>query len=648
MDININVDTYNSSLCGKSYLRNEDFISHMTMHTSGNSPTNNGQTGEMPYLCHLCEKPILTMSEMNIHMMNHTGEEPYKCSQSEDSFSKYCDLQKHNDIHLKINSFKCNQSNESLLTESNMSINMSKHTGNMLYPCIKCEKSYSRHSDLKKHMKTHIGEKPYQCNHCDKSFLAEATFFSNQETVHGYSTHKCKQCEKTLVQMSLCNCADKPHKCRKCERNFSQINLCHNSENKPKSDITGLNDSFKGLRFINPQGHNLCYVNATVNSLLNCRNALNVVKSDLECVVIKKIKFWVNSSDATCSTRSLRDLLIGNNFKQFLNYAQSDPDDFIRCLFEISEPLKNLFKFEMLTSYECQKCFDKSYNNVEHFFGLNEAIKGTSIVDIIRNNRETSVESFCNICNTNVTKTKKESFTSSPEILMIQLQRFVSHNADGTAHYDKDDAYIDHQKDITVNNVKYSLRSIIGHYGQTPYQGHYTVSLLDNHGTWIECNDTEINKIDTPKEGYIYLYEKSTENLSLKKAYQCIPCDQPFSKSIDHINHVNAHTGRAYQCSICDQAFSSNFNLIRHIATHSAHKQIKCNQCNKMFLTESEKISHTKTHDDKGTFECRPCVMNFSSNVSKVSHMKKHIRKKNSNAFIVIRHSYQMGVLCTI
>ena len=72
----------------------------MTMHTRENSPINNGQTCEMPYLCHLCEKPILTMSELNIHIMTHTGEEPYKCSQSEDSSSKYCDLQKYNDIHL--------------------------------------------------------------------------------------------------------------------------------------------------------------------------------------------------------------------------------------------------------------------------------------------------------------------------------------------------------------------------------------------------------------------------------------------------------------------------------------------------------------------------------------------------------------------
>ena len=70
--------------------------------------------------------------------------------------------------------------------------------------------------------------------------------------------------------------------------------------------------------------------------------------------------------------------------------------------------------------------------------------------------------------------------------------------------------YIEHPQLITVNNISYSLKSIIERYGETPFVGHYTVSIIDEQGAWVKCNDSEIlYNTESPKNGYMYLYEKS-------------------------------------------------------------------------------------------------------------------------------------------
>ena len=230
------------------------------------------------------------------------------------------DLVRHMDMHNSMETYKCDVCDKAFSMHSDLETHMIEHTGEKLHQCNQCGKAFSMHSDMIKHMYEHTGEKPYQCNHCEKSFILESVLLAHLVTSYSYDPHKCRQCENAFVNMSRCNC--KPHHCRKCEKNFAQINECHKTEINLTPNNNVLNNTFKGIRFINPKDHNLCYLNSTINSFLNCQNVLNLVNSDLDCKLIKMIKPLLNKSNVICTTGSLCDFLISNNYIQFSDNSQ--------------------------------------------------------------------------------------------------------------------------------------------------------------------------------------------------------------------------------------------------------------------------------------------------------------------------------------
>ena len=89
----------------------------------------------------------------------------------------------------------------------------------------------------------------------------------------------------------MCNCSDQSLQCRKCEKIFAQINLCLDKGKELTPDINIFNDdSFKGIRFTNHPGQNLCYLNAAINALINCKSVRILVNSDLQCEIINTFK----------------------------------------------------------------------------------------------------------------------------------------------------------------------------------------------------------------------------------------------------------------------------------------------------------------------------------------------------------------------
>ena len=69
---------------------------------------------------------------------------------------------------------------------------------------------------------------------------------------------------------------------------------------------------------------------------------------------------------------------------------------------------------------------------------------------------------------------------------------------------------------INFHGSTYKLKSIVQHDGPTQWGGHYTTMLyLDNK--WVECNDTQINLNKNPnaEQGYIYVYELTTDSTSM-------------------------------------------------------------------------------------------------------------------------------------
>ena len=127
---------------------------------------------------------------------------------------------------------------------------------------------------------------------------------------------------------------------------------------------------FKGIRFVNPLGENLCYINAGINAFLCCANVMSLVQSAIKCEVITRLRYLINGNEFFKSAEAFRELMISKNLFQFGNNTQMDVDEFIRCFLNISEPLSNLFKINMLLTFTCQECFELTYSEAVHI-GLN-------------------------------------------------------------------------------------------------------------------------------------------------------------------------------------------------------------------------------------------------------------------------------------
>ena len=65
----------------------------------------------------------------------------------------------------------------------------------------------------------------------------------------------------------------------------------------PLSNVSA-NDvnKFKGIKFKNYEQNNLCYINATINGLLNCESFKHLLNSNVNCDILKKIRSFYRNS----------------------------------------------------------------------------------------------------------------------------------------------------------------------------------------------------------------------------------------------------------------------------------------------------------------------------------------------------------------
>ena len=134
------------------------------------------------------------------------------------------------------------------------------HTVSKRFQCKHCHKSFSRSTDCHTHMMKHAGEKLHlQCRQCDKTFSQDSEFQFHMNTHITPNSDQCCKCGKSSslvydITYLRSHTAEKPYMCRKCENDFSVSQpILHNQTYQE-------NLTFKGLKFENTDGDNLCYI----------------------------------------------------------------------------------------------------------------------------------------------------------------------------------------------------------------------------------------------------------------------------------------------------------------------------------------------------------------------------------------------------
>jgi hypothetical protein len=114
------------------------------------------------------------------------------------------------------------------------------------------------------------------------------------------------------------------------------------------------NSSKVGILFENPKGNNLCYVNSCINALLFSETVLNQLKNGSNSLIVKsliRLAEGNGTQNAGCFRKSVAEF-----FPDFNNNNQQDPMEFMYCLINILDCLKNLTRLKMQDTFQCDKC----------------------------------------------------------------------------------------------------------------------------------------------------------------------------------------------------------------------------------------------------------------------------------------------------
>lgn len=118
----------------------------------------------------------------------------------------------------------------------------------------------------------------------------------------------------------------------------------------------------------------------------------------------------------------------------------------------------------------------------------------------------------CEKCSYEGESPQKNALVKPPEVLMVQLRRF--HFLQNTNRTVKSSNSIDCSEEIRVakddgSHIKYALRAVIHHQGDTIDSGHYTTVVRSNK-QYVWYDDNRVKRIYRPKRSstaYIAIYE---------------------------------------------------------------------------------------------------------------------------------------------
>ncbi|XP_055371904.1 zinc finger protein 879-like [Condylostylus longicornis] len=204
------------------------------------------------YICHICDRNFLGITDLKRHLLVHTGEKPHKCPNCDKTFRQTVCLKNHiAAVHSNDFKFKCPKCPKKFPIKFRLRLHMRVHSGEKPYKCPKCPKTFARDGQLRQHKVTHTDDY-HKCITCDEAFDTKPDLRKHMQT-HIKQDHICQICMKTFSQPDLlrghlfrihanlkfctiCNKAlkghlsqhlklhanEKPFTCDICEAQFSQ------------------------------------------------------------------------------------------------------------------------------------------------------------------------------------------------------------------------------------------------------------------------------------------------------------------------------------------------------------------------------------------------------------------------------------------
>lgn len=103
------------------------------------------------------------------------------CSVCNKGFLRLSQLEEHKSTHQPFKPFRCLECGKSFTQKTRLKTHQSVHTGERPFSCKICRKMFSRQDNCLRHERFHSGLKPYSCGQCGKSFTVLGNLKMHQE-----------------------------------------------------------------------------------------------------------------------------------------------------------------------------------------------------------------------------------------------------------------------------------------------------------------------------------------------------------------------------------------------------------------------------------------------------------------------------------
>ncbi|XP_028130240.1 zinc finger protein 569 isoform X1 [Diabrotica virgifera virgifera] len=253
--------------CGVGFAREKAMISHIRLHSEGDSPFECQKCGEMywdmmqmkdhikekhgdvddyeddddedyseeetkygTYYCSTCGLSFHRQDNLRRHQRIHVKDEfGHICNVCGESFQEALDLLAHAEVHARILEYKCMICGENAEEENLLAVHVQAKHGKNLPPhsCMLCGRSCKDRRTLLKHTWEHSKEKMFACTKCDKTFHSKARLKRHMFS-HRNKVVTCDVCGdefsdgRTLMnhRHSHSSVSGRQFPCRECGKTF--------------------------------------------------------------------------------------------------------------------------------------------------------------------------------------------------------------------------------------------------------------------------------------------------------------------------------------------------------------------------------------------------------------------------------------------
>lgn len=266
--------------------------------------------------------------------------------------------------------------------------------------------------------------------------------------------------------------------------------------------------------------NSICYSNSLVQQIFHINAFTEFILFGVEpgvcavadCLKIMFAKMKFGYGQVISGKKIVREVYKNENFAE-----QKDAEEFLNSLFvklmnskseQVCQLINHLFSYIQIQEIKSQDC-PHSQSKEESFTCLNIEINSDSLLSSLKKSfkaetlaHENAYE--CIHCNKKVKATRKQSFLTLPNYLILVLKRF-SYDAGTNMRRKLNDRFtFDEKLDLSTflhenpsnpsQNSKFTLKGVTLHTGNTD-QGHYFSYIKTETGLWVEFNDADVEYI---------------------------------------------------------------------------------------------------------------------------------------------------------